>query len=76
MDATLRLLGGGLHIHVLHEGRRVSDESRKLLEMGIACDEDLNSLAFMLKPNQSPNAESTAVPLLCLSNVGNQHRKR
>ena len=75
MDATVRLLGGGLHIHVLHEGRHVSDESRKLLEMGIACNEDLNSLAFMLKPNQSSNAEST-VPRLCLSNVGNQHRTR
>jgi hypothetical protein len=38
--------------------------------MGIACEDDLNSLAFMLRPDTISNAESME-PLLCSSNGRN-----
>lgn len=55
MEAAVNLLGGGLHVRVLHHGKKVYDENSTLVQMGISCKERLESLAFMLEPNGVSN---------------------
>lgn len=55
MEAAVNLLGGGLHVRVLHHGKKVHDENSTLIQMGIACKDRLDSLAFMLEPSGVSN---------------------
>lgn len=55
MEAAVNLLGGGLHVRVLHHNKKVYDENSTLLQMGVSCKERLESLAFMLEPNGMSN---------------------
>eukprot|EP00250_Pteridium_aquilinum_P011345 c20003_g1_i1 orf=630-2813(-) len=55
MEAAVNLLGGGLHVRVLHHDKKVYDENSTLVQMGISCKERLDSLAFMLEPNGVSN---------------------
>ncbi|MCO5573003.1 hypothetical protein L7F22_026767 [Adiantum nelumboides] len=55
MEAAVNLLGGGLHVRVLHHGNKVHDENSTLIQMGIACKDRLDSLAFMLEPSGVSN---------------------
>eukprot|EP00250_Pteridium_aquilinum_P015889 c22821_g1_i1 orf=1-657(-) len=73
MDAAINLLGGGLHVRVLHQGEKISDESATLLQMGISSRERLDSLAFMLEPDRITNTTSCIEdPLFGLSDATNR----
>ncbi|XP_062084980.1 telomere repeat-binding protein 5-like isoform X3 [Humulus lupulus] len=56
MDAVTAILGGGLHIGVLLQGKKVRDDNITLLQSGISHDKELDALGFTLEPNppQSP----------------------
>ncbi|OVA17848.1 SANT/Myb domain [Macleaya cordata] len=59
MEAVAAILGEGLHVGVLYQGKKIRDDSKTLLQTGI-CDEDkLDGLGFALEP--SP----TNAPSLC-----------
>lgn len=56
MEAVTEILGGGLHIGVLLQGKRVRDDSKTLVQTGICHDNQLDALGFTLEPtpSQSP----------------------
>ncbi|KAL8129912.1 hypothetical protein V2J09_019067 [Rumex salicifolius] len=51
MDAIKTLLGGGLHIGVLVQGRKIKDDNTTLLQSGISQENKVESLGFTLEPN-------------------------
>jgi hypothetical protein len=51
MDAVTAILGGGLHIGVLLQGKKVRDDNVTLLQSGISQDKQLDALGFTLEPN-------------------------
>ncbi|XP_044505405.1 telomere repeat-binding protein 5-like [Mangifera indica] len=53
MEAVNAILGGGLHVGVLLQGKKVRDDSKTLLQTGISHDNQLNALGFSLEPNTS-----------------------
>ncbi|CAK9262992.1 unnamed protein product [Sphagnum jensenii] len=69
MDAAMNLLGGGLHVRVLMQGKKVPDEAATLSQMGISCSTKPESLGFMLEPSPVPTSPSgtSEDPLLVLS---------
>jgi hypothetical protein len=69
MDAAMNLLGGGLHVRVLMQGKKVPDEAATLSQMGISCSTKPESLGFMLEPSPVPASPSgtSEDPLLVLS---------
>ena len=76
MDTAINLLAGGLHVRVLHEGQKIADENTTLAQMGVTCQESLDSLEFMLEPNCSHNAlMKLEDPLPSLSNVTDKPTK-
>ncbi|GLT89051.1 hypothetical protein SLE2022_070540 [Rubroshorea leprosula] len=56
MEAVTALLGGGLRVGVLLQGKKVRDDSRTLSQSGISCKDNLGTLGFTLEPStiQSP----------------------
>ncbi|KAF5453568.1 hypothetical protein F2P56_028465 [Juglans regia] len=62
MEAVTSVLGGGLCVEVLLQGKRVRDDNRTLLQTGISSKDNLDSLGFELEPSivQTP-------PPLCSS---------
>lgn len=62
MEAVTSVLGGGLCVEVLLQGKKVRDDNRMLLQTGISCKDNLASLGFKLEPSivQTP-------PPLCSS---------
>jgi hypothetical protein len=74
MDAAMSLLGGGLRVRVLMQGKKVPDEGATLLQMGISHTARPESLDFMLEPSPLPSSPSTIPedPLLVLSHAANQ----
>ncbi|XP_015874015.2 telomere repeat-binding protein 5 isoform X3 [Ziziphus jujuba] len=53
MEAVTEILGGGLHIGVLVQGKKVRDDSKTLLQTGISHDNQLDALGFTLEPSRS-----------------------
>ncbi|XP_061354183.1 telomere repeat-binding protein 1-like isoform X2 [Gastrolobium bilobum] len=53
MDAVTAVLGGGLHIGVVLQGKKVGDDNKTLLQTGISHDNQLDALGFTLEPNSS-----------------------
>lgn len=51
VEAVSSILGGGLQIGVLLQGKKVRDDDKTLLQTGIVCDDKLETLGFMLEPN-------------------------
>jgi hypothetical protein len=59
MDVAMSLLGGGLQVRVLMQGKKVPDEGAILLQMGISHTAKPESLDFMLEPSPLPSSPST-----------------
>ncbi|KAG1365789.1 putative protein IWS1 [Cocos nucifera] len=59
MEAVTAILGGGLHVGVLLQGKKVRDDSKTLLQAGISHVDKMDNLGFMLEP--SSTGASTAV---------------
>lgn len=71
MEAAINLLGGGLNVRVLLQGKKVPDEDATLVQLGMSRPERLESLGFMLEPNQVPDSlmgtEDSLLVLSCMS---------
>lgn len=50
MEAVTSILGDGLHVGILYQGKKVRDDSKTLLQTGISEDDKHSSLGFMLEP--------------------------
>lgn len=50
MEAVTAILGGGLHVGVVLEGKKIRDDSRTLLQSGISCKDNIDTLGFTLEP--------------------------
>lgn len=78
MDAAMSLLGGGLRVRVLMQGKKVPDEGATLAQMGISQNAKAESLGFMLEPSPALTSSFATVedPLLVLSRAANQPAPR
>ncbi|KAF2615581.1 hypothetical protein F2Q70_00007387 [Brassica cretica] len=55
MEAVTALLGDGIHIGVLVQGKKVRDDTNTLSQTGLSCRENLDNLGFTLEPGSSEN---------------------
>eukprot|EP00249_Psilotum_nudum_P019870 c27454_g2_i2 orf=668-2758(-) len=76
MDAAMNLLGGGLCVRVLLQGKKVPDENASLGQVGISRSGKLDSLGFMLEPNPMSSTSTSEDPVLVLSHVASQPTSR
>ncbi|MCO5597290.1 hypothetical protein L7F22_051367 [Adiantum nelumboides] len=76
MDAAMNLLGGGLCVRVLLQGKKVTDETESLLQAGISGGGMSDSLGFMLEPNSFPASAGVDDAFLVLSHNDNQTSSR
>ncbi|KAA8543860.1 hypothetical protein F0562_021963 [Nyssa sinensis] len=53
MEAVTAILGGGLRVGVLLQGKKIRDDNKTLLQSGISHDNKLDALGFSLEPNHS-----------------------
>ncbi|KAJ4832134.1 hypothetical protein Tsubulata_038674 [Turnera subulata] len=53
MEAVTAILGGGLRVGVLVQGKKVRDDNKTLLQTGISQSNHLDALGFSLEPNCS-----------------------
>ncbi|XP_017984879.1 PREDICTED: telomere repeat-binding protein 3 [Theobroma cacao] len=60
MEAVTALLGGGIRVGVLLQGKKVRDDSRTLSQTGISCEDNLDAIGFTLEPGPAK-----APPLVC-----------
>ncbi|XP_043725984.1 telomere repeat-binding protein 5-like isoform X2 [Telopea speciosissima] len=51
MEAVTAVLGGGLRVGVLLQGKKVRDDNNTLLQTGICNEDKLDTLGFTLEPN-------------------------
>ncbi|XP_059429761.1 telomere repeat-binding protein 5-like [Corylus avellana] len=58
MEAMTSILGGGLRVGVLLQGKKVRDDNKTLLQTGISHNYPLDALGFSLEPNPSQNPPS------------------
>lgn len=63
MDAVTTALGGGLHVGVLLHGKKIRDDSRTLLQTGIAENDNVDDLGFVLEPCSSTQLPPDLPPL-------------
>ncbi|KAE8669278.1 Telomeric DNA binding protein 1, putative isoform 2 [Hibiscus syriacus] len=50
LEAVTALLGGGIRVGVLLQGKKLRDDNRTLSQTGISCEDILDSLGFTLEP--------------------------
>ncbi|MCD7472062.1 hypothetical protein HAX54_012950 [Datura stramonium] len=69
MEAVTTILGGGLHIGVVFQGKKVRDDNKTLFQAGISHEGKLDAVGFTLEPNSSraspplgPEGRSRALP--------------
>ncbi|CAH9115646.1 unnamed protein product [Cuscuta epithymum] len=62
MEAVTEILGGGLCVGVLFQGKKVRDDKKTLLQTGISHNDKLDALGFTLEPNPSPDTQLLVCP--------------
>lgn len=62
MEAVTAILGGGLHVGVLLQGKKVRDDNKTLLQTGISHNNQLDALGFSLEPNDPPQSSPSLHP--------------
>ncbi|RDY13495.1 Telomere repeat-binding protein 3, partial [Mucuna pruriens] len=67
MEAVMAILGGGAHVGVLLQGKKVRDDNRTLMQTGISCNENLDNLSFVLEPTSLQ-----ASPTVCVGDPSSQ----
>ncbi|KAH9611413.1 hypothetical protein KSS87_016900 [Heliosperma pusillum] len=60
LEAVTSILGGGLRVGVLLQGKKIRDDNRTLLQAGISQNDDMDTVGFMLEPN-SPKPPSPPI---------------
>ncbi|RVW33734.1 Telomere repeat-binding protein 5 [Vitis vinifera] len=75
MEAVTAVLGGGLHVGILLQGKKVGDDSKTLLQSGISQGDKLRTLGFMLEPRctQIPPSLCAEDPAVFLHGCTPQH---
>ncbi|KAJ4979452.1 hypothetical protein NE237_010232 [Protea cynaroides] len=70
MEAVTAVLGGGLRVGVLLQGKKVRDDNKTLLQTGICNEDKLDTLGFTLEPNptNAPASLCTEDPSFQLPN--------
>ncbi|PIA54731.1 hypothetical protein AQUCO_00900956v1 [Aquilegia coerulea] len=58
MEAVTAILGGGLHVGVLLQGKKIRDDNKTLLQTGISHGNKLDGLGFALEPNAANSPPS------------------
>lgn len=53
MEAITAIIGSGLHVGVLLQGKNFGDDDRTLIQAGISHANELDELSFTLEPNSS-----------------------
>ncbi|KAI3450375.1 hypothetical protein Pfo_007040 [Paulownia fortunei] len=54
MEAVNAVLGGGLRVGVLLQGKKIRDDNKTLLQTGISHDNKMDTLGFTLEPSPAP----------------------
>ncbi|KAG9154288.1 hypothetical protein Leryth_000740 [Lithospermum erythrorhizon] len=54
MEAVMAILGDGLHVGVVLQGKKIKEDSRTLLQTGISHNNKPDALSFILEPNCPP----------------------
>ncbi|KAK7387395.1 hypothetical protein VNO78_28162 [Psophocarpus tetragonolobus] len=67
MEAVMAILGGGAHVGVLLQGKKVRDDNRTLEQTGMSSNEILDTLSFMLEPTSLQ-----ASPAVCVGEPSSQ----
>lgn len=69
MEAVTAILGGGLRVGVLLQGKKVRDDHKTLLQAGLSLGDEQNNLGFTLEPNptQAPPSHTSPEDPYCLS---------
>ncbi|GFS37857.1 TRF-like 2 [Actinidia rufa] len=70
MEAVMAILGDGLRVGVLLQGKKIRDDNKTLLQTGISHDNKLDALGFSLEPRHlqappPPCHEDHPLPLTC-----------
>lgn len=47
----MAILESSVHVGVLLQGEKVKDDNRTLVQTGISCEDNLDTLSFMLEPS-------------------------
>ncbi|KAH6766148.1 TRF-like 2 [Perilla frutescens var. hirtella] len=55
MEAVNTVLGGGLRVGVLVQGKKIRDDNKTLLQTGISHDSKMDTLGFTLEPSPAPS---------------------
>lgn len=58
METVTAILGGGLRVGVLLQGKKIKDDNRTLQQTGISSKDNLDSLGFTLEPKNMPVSPS------------------
>ncbi|KAL6524269.1 hypothetical protein OROGR_016703 [Orobanche gracilis] len=53
MEAVNAVLGGGLHVGVLLQGKKIRDDNKTLAQAGLSHDNKMDSLGFTLEPSST-----------------------
>ncbi|XP_041027064.1 telomere repeat-binding protein 5-like [Juglans microcarpa x Juglans regia] len=53
MEAVTTILGDGLHVGIMLQGKKVKDDNKTLLQTGISQDRKRHSLGFILEPRHA-----------------------
>ncbi|KAM1307313.1 hypothetical protein ACFX2H_009581 [Malus domestica] len=53
MEAVTSILGDGLHVGILVQGKKVRDDNKTLLQTGISQDDKRHNLGFILEPKRA-----------------------
>lgn len=67
MDAVAAILGGGIRVGVVFQGKKVRDDRRTLQQAGISQCANPDNLGFVLEPsftNVSPSDTPKKIPVL------------
>lgn len=56
MEAVNAVLGSGLRVGVLLQGKKIRDDNKTLLQTGISHDNKTDTLGFSLEPSPTPAA--------------------
>lgn len=61
MEAVMAILGDGVHVGVVLQGKKVRDDSRTLQQTGLSCEENIDNLGFTLEPSSLQGSPSVCV---------------
>ena len=78
MEVVTAVLGDGLHVGILLQGKKVGDDDKTLLQTGISQGDKLHTLGFMLEPRcaQIPPSLCAEDPSVFVHGSTTQHLTR